>query len=558
LSPRRHWSWAAWAAVFVLLAAQYGLFRQFALREVVWAYPTHFDQAAALRRSYETYERMRSDGVLAGLYDRLSQPAPTGVLMPVEAALLFRLIGPSRLSALTLGFLHLALFQLALVYTLRWWSGRWSVAALGLGLLLSASAPFAVAGGLFDFRMDPIALCLWGVFSCAVVRSGVFAHRGFSLLAGAVAGVLVLLRFITLVYAGGVLTVMLVFVVARRRSPANVLAAALMMCAIAFPAMAVNLASMRDYYGPGHFIGYERQVWLKEQGLSTAWAYLMYYPRSLARDHAGPLLLAMCGTAVAAAAALRWRCRPGGANEAGLGAAATAVFLGACFLVPLTALTVHAVKSGVVGSILVPPLLWLTVFAVVRLTGAFRGHPIPRLCETGLVALGALALVAGCWHQVDRMRRPGPLAGQRGDIEGLLALYDAIGAHSRRAGWTAPRVSTDRLAEFLNPGLVPSVVYERQGLLLGYNGGLGSRIYAMTEPEALGIAADSDFVVVSDDGPDASVFPFEASMRAIRPSLRRLCDERFTRLGDFRFFGRQATLYARPAVSPGRSPAGGP
>jgi hypothetical protein len=169
------------------------------------------------------------------------------------------------------------------------------------------------------------------------------------------------------------------------------------------------------------------------------------------------------------------------------------------------------------------------------------------LRERGLAGLGAIALAAGCGHQLLELRRPGPLAGQRTDIASVLALYDAIGEHSRRRHWPAPRVSTDRLADFLHPGLVPAVVYERQGLLLAYNGGLGSRIFALTEPEALGLAAGSDFVVVTDDGPDLSIFPFERSMRAIRPALRRLCEERFARLGDYRFFGRQATLYARPS-----------
>jgi len=113
-------------------------------------------------------------------------------------------------------------------------------------------------------------------------------------------------------------------------------------------------------------------------------------------------------------------------------------------------------------------------------------------------------------------------------------------------GWRAPRVSTDRLSDFLNPGLVPAVVYERQGLLLAYNGGLGGLIFPVSETDALSQAAASDFVVVTDDGPDFGPYPFEASMRPVRPALRRLCEARFDRLGDFQFFGRQATLYARP------------
>jgi hypothetical protein len=548
---------AGWIAIALLVLAEYGLFRQFALREVVWAYPTKFDQAAALRRSYETFEKVRTDGLLAGIRDRLSQPAPTGVLMPIEAAVLYLVIGPSRLSALTVNFLHFALFQVVLLYTLRWWSGRWAPGWLGLGLLLSASAPFAAAGGLMDFRMDTLALCLWGVFMCAVIRSGVFAQRAWSIASGAVAGVLVVVRFLTLAYVAGVLTVLFLFLLTRHArggvsreagatsTPGGVVAAGLMMSAVALPALAGNMETIRNYYGPGHFFGFERQIWLREQHLSTAWDNLLYYPRSLALDQAGPLMLWMCAIAVVVAAVVARMTKDSPEDTPRSDFVTTGVFVGSCFLVPLIVLTVDAVKSGVVASILVPPLLWITLVLVIRLTGAVRGRRIPPLREKALAGLSALATLVGAWHQLDQMRRPGPLAGQRRDISEVLSLYDTIGEHSRRLGWSAPRVSMDRIAEFLNPGLVPAVVYERRGLLLGYNGALGSRIFAITEQEALALAEGSDFVVVTDDGPDLSPFPFESSMRAIRPSLRRLCDERFARLGEFHFFGREATLYAR-------------
>ena len=545
-TPGARASALGWAALGLMLVAQYGLFRTFALREVVWAYPARFDQSAALRRSYETYEGIRAHGVLAGMRDRLAEQAPTGVLMPIEAAVLFLLLGPSRLSALTLSFVHLALFEAALVALLRWWSGRWSVAALGLGLLLSARFPFPVAGGLFDFRMDTIALSLWGIFICAALRSRVFADRGWSLLAGAAAGVLVLVRFLTLAYLAGVLLVMLVFMAARRRSPKNVIAAALVALVMAAPALLMNLPSMRDYYGPGHFIGFERTIWLEAQGLRTVGAHLLFYPRSLAVDQAGPFLLGMIALLVLVALLLRRTFRPEAERNAPGDGAANAVFLAAAFLAPLGVLTVHAVKSPVVGSILVPPVVIAAALLFCRLARAVRGHPLPRTTERALAVIGGLTLAAGIGYHATRLLGPGPFRGQRADIRGVLRLYDAIGDMSRARGWRAPRVSMDRMTEFLNPGLVPAVVYERRGLLLAYNGGLGSRIYAVTEPEALAQAGASDFVVVTDDGPDIGPFPFEASMRQARPALRRLCDERFERLGDYRFFGRQATLYARP------------
>ena len=39
---------AAWLGIALLLVVEYGLFRQYALREVVWSYPTGADQTAYL------------------------------------------------------------------------------------------------------------------------------------------------------------------------------------------------------------------------------------------------------------------------------------------------------------------------------------------------------------------------------------------------------------------------------------------------------------------------------------------------------------------------------
>src|SRR5690349_7676886 len=83
-----------WGFVFLLLALQYGLFCQFARREVVWAYPGYHDQIAYLSQSYETYEVILDKGVAAGLQHGYRMRNPQGVLFHLEAALLFLSLGP--------------------------------------------------------------------------------------------------------------------------------------------------------------------------------------------------------------------------------------------------------------------------------------------------------------------------------------------------------------------------------------------------------------------------------------------------------------------------------
>src|SRR6185503_5867571 len=77
--PTQLWrSGAGWVLVAFVLIIQWGLFYQFAQREVVWAYPTNHDQNLYLTMSYETYEQILEKGLIPGLLDGLSRQIPNG------------------------------------------------------------------------------------------------------------------------------------------------------------------------------------------------------------------------------------------------------------------------------------------------------------------------------------------------------------------------------------------------------------------------------------------------------------------------------------------------
>jgi hypothetical protein len=61
---------------------------------------------------------------------------------------------------------------------------------------------FNSAGGIFDFRIDFLAFCAYGLWVCAVLRSGVFRHFGWSVVAGIAAAFLILNRMLSSVYLG--------------------------------------------------------------------------------------------------------------------------------------------------------------------------------------------------------------------------------------------------------------------------------------------------------------------------------------------------------------------
>jgi hypothetical protein len=299
----------------VLLILQYGLFRQYALREVVWAHPTAHDQSGYLTAAYGTYEQILEKGWLEGLsfgYDRVS----TGVVYHLQACLLFAFLGANRLAALTLNFAYFALLQIVLIGTLRWWSGRWSLALLGLGLLLTALSPFFWAGGLMDFRMDLGAMCLYGILICLAVRSSLFASRRWSLVVAAAACYLILFRFITVVYLAGVIAPFAAYVVWRlwqlRHDPAarevqkrrltGLALACGVVLMIAGPVLWERRAVIKAYYVVGHLTGPEKDIRRQETGDPPD-----YYLRSLAFNHTGRDFLSLTSLIVCVATVLGMR-----------------------------------------------------------------------------------------------------------------------------------------------------------------------------------------------------------------------------------------------------------
>ena len=168
LPPPAWHSIAAWLGIALLFVLEYGLFSQYVVRELAWAPPGYHDQSVYLGQSYDIFETIVSEGVWKGIVRGWRESGANGTQLSIQGALLYLFLGTSRLTALTLNFAYFLLFQAALAATLRWYSGRWSAAFLGIGLALTAKSTFLGAGGMMDFRIDFVASCLFGTFICVV------------------------------------------------------------------------------------------------------------------------------------------------------------------------------------------------------------------------------------------------------------------------------------------------------------------------------------------------------------------------------------------------------
>jgi hypothetical protein len=411
-----------------------------------------------------------------------------------------------------------------------------------------------------DFRLDFAAFCLYGVFVCAVVRSGVFASRRWALAAGAAGALLVLTRHLTAIYLAGAFAgcVGLLCLRLLRRQPGwrptiiprviGVFAAGLIVALFAGPVVLWKWPLIRGYYLTGHFGSAENQVRGQEFGAVDLCGRFFFYAKSLTLDHAGIPFWVLAALIVLVALALALAQlgvrRPREASRQPDAAPSWVIlaFAAPCLLVPFAALTLFGSPSPTVGNVMVAPLLWLVLLPVLAL------RPTGVMVGRAATLLAALAVGVGCSNQARRLSLPLTPRSSRAEFEEVSKLYDRIGAVSRSRGWDTPRVAFATTADSLLPYLITPIVYERQGVLLEPEPLLGGGVCAVSEATALETVRYSDIAVVPLSEKGLDIYPFVSCMREYRPRLLAACRETHIEVGRFRLPAAEVALFVRPSV----------
>jgi hypothetical protein len=543
---------AAGLFLAVLLCGEFLLFRGFVSREIAPEPPRYHDQSVYLREAYRISRQASEEGLGNAVRAAAGRSGPTGLLFPIEGALLCVIAGPSRLSALTVNILFFSLFQIALFTALLWTCRRLSVAAFGLGLLLLSRSPFFFAGGLTDFRIDLAASCLYGIFLAASLRSDFFESRDWSVVSGLAAGFCILNRYLTIAYFAGLAATFLLglFVLSRTRdgrarwsrsrtvSLLLATGAALLLCG---PVLWKSRLAIWSYYFVGHFGG-DGVVRARAVGIQRG---LFYYPRSILSTHPGPAAI----LAIAIAAALLLRVYRGtrsvavdmedrGLFREGL------LFFAAAFAVPFALLARDPDKSPVVGSILVPPLLFLSLWLLASWSGFLPGQKARAGADRFWRVTGPALLAAGVCVFASRLTWASPAPDpQRREV---VRLHGVAADFARREGWETALVSSDRLDDSFDANTLSIFSFERDGVLREFEPGVPSGIHAMDPAATFEIIQRSRFVLLTESETRSGGLPFDLAMRPLAGSLASLCGEKFVPLGTFRLPGRTAVLWARP------------
>jgi hypothetical protein len=549
----------------VVLAFEAILFCNFYSREIAWYPPQNFDQAAYLKEAYQLQERIVGNGLGEIWKDAQSRSHPTGLLLPIEGALSGLVLGGTRWPQLAVNFVLFGVLQVVAFYAARnaWDSRTYGYAVVGL--ILSQSTTWLPCGGLFDFRMDFSAYCLYGIWCCAVIRSKLFLDRRRAIECGLIGALLVLTRFLTVVYLLGVcagVAGILAAVGILWRSNANFprwiwnrfsnlsLSVGLVGVIVA-PILVLNSAAIHDYYVIGHAVGEEKNIRAKEAGLTNLTDHLLYYPKSIVLEHLGATFFYAAVIAIAGASASRLATGRNNVERNPASRRDETFFLETSFLIgtilgPIIVLTADTSKSMVVGGITGVPaaLLLLAVTARVAVPPRdFARSAAQRL----IVACSLLVFALGLFNQLGHASRHLTEYVERRDLERLKELDNWLVDYAGKHDWRNPAISFDVISGWLNASAITASGYEQSRQLIEFHPMLGNGIMGVGEPDAVAGLAKSDIAILTTL-PKVGVYPFYQHIAQYWNDLKAWADENMILIRAVSFDGFTAIVYARPSA----------
>jgi hypothetical protein len=482
----------------------------FYFREIAWYPPSNYDQAIYLAEAYRTKERILTNG-FGQLARAIGSRSYTGVALPILGALSGLCFAGGRLPQLLVPFVGFVLLQFGAFATGQAVGRSRTYGYMLLGLILCQNTPWYWVGGLFDFRFDFIAYCLYGIWVCAVVQSQMFLHRRWAMACGLIGAILVLNRFLTLVYLLGVSAGFAVFCVAvaflwRRDSDLtqrmsrrlhNLALSVGILVIIVTPFLIRSWREIFVYYGVGHMLSNVKAVRAHQFGLDSLADHLFFYPDSILRDQWGltfilGVAIVLIGSLIAGLVNSRKAPKKSfsGRDETfGL----QIIFLLGAILGPMIVLMMDTDKSPVVCGIIGVPAALLVVTLSARVAAV---HCLEVSVDSKTIIACSMSVFAlGFVTVFDRLSRHLPEYTERDDLMRLLGLNKWMVDYASEHGWRDPGISVDVISPWFNGYAVTDTGYEETGKFIEFQLILGHDVMGTDLEGALAQLAHSDFFI---------------------------------------------------------------
>ncbi len=552
-----------WLFVVVLLV-QIAAYYAFVAREISGGYPFANDQAGYLSKSHQIFESMLSRGIFSSLWQGITGKEPTGMLMPSEAAFLYLLFGVSRAVALSIHLFHWIVLQVVVFATFSKLTRSASWGYYAVGLLLLISSPFQFVGGMFDFRMDFSAACLFGIVCSLVIYTQCSDDRRATWYLAGTCVYAICFRHILLVFLGGTFGIFSFVILIQyiraprterlvvRRSLRNFIIPTFCLSLGGLLMIATKYQAFYSYYVIGHLIGSENEVRAAEYGVNAIGRYA-YYPFSIAQQHLGYPALIVLGVVlvlfVIQAIVLRVGSSSGAPTPRSIETGNAAIlFVALLVVVTMAVLTANTAKSPVVGSMLTAPILLLfalltrAIGTIARPTSALRWQRLSMVIPLMVFALGAARTLQSYSGRTS-------LTLARTQFEQLPRAYRAIGDYLTLFEVETPKFFADRVTDYQTPAAVQVSYYEMTGRTFQVVDPVGGNVVLSNFQPFREFLQDADVAMISENIPfgDAqNPMPTVQMFRDNAAEIRSLVSTRMAKIDEVLINDHVVGVYVKP------------
>lgn len=527
---KRHKDIILLGALFLL---EFALFRTCVQREIIGSCPRNIDQAVFMRMTYHMYENI-VQGNFKAVFNEIQSSLGQGAF-PVFGLIYMFLFGKSRLSLLSVNFTLFALAQATGFYSIKKTTNCTALGYVFIGLFLMIQSPFFEAGGLFDYRMDFSAFCLYTCWTATFMAAHYLKDKRMYYLSAVFCGLVLMFRSNTLAYIGIAFLLfecIYVFLLKEKKLKNEIINLIKYGCVVIVSGgwyILLESKALYNYYMTAHVTSEEPRIRMIEQGIDSIKSYLLFYPRSLYKHHLGKLLSCVLIFLIILALILyvlnkKKENLKTGKNE---WSALTACLCG--FLAPFIVLTIDISKSAVVICTAAGTAVILTLLFI---AAVYNRNLLPQKVIYGMAGIGILA---GIFNYIDNTTQM--ITGYERDTQKeMLAINECMEQYLTDNDLQSANLLVDRICDAITTDVLTVLIYENYDRYVDvrYAWNVMNTYHDYTADEVNDSLEKADLMVLSKETYQGnSVYPINSSYDKYRELMLQYADEHLYLLGEF-------------------------
>lgn len=532
----------------ILFLLEFALFRTCVQREIIGSCPRNFDQTTYMHITYHMYESIvqgNYQAVLADIQDELGLGA-----FPIFGLINLFLFGKSRLSLLFVNFVLYILAQAIGFYSIKKISGNNVLGYIFIGLFLLIKSPFFYAGGLFDYRLDFSALCLYTCWMATFMAAHYLKNKRMYYLSGVFCGLMLMFRSNTLAYMGIAFLFfefIYVFLIKGTKLKNEVINLIKYGCIVILSGgwyILFHVKELFGYYIIGHVTSDEPQIRMIEQNIRGIGSYLLFYPGSLYKEHLGKglcfiLLFLILVSLICYLIGKRKQSNIIRIEKNEI----AALFVCICgFIAPFIVLTIDMAKSPVVIGIVTGTAVLCTVLsiAIVYNKSLWKNQLIYIVGTTCILLTGVSNYICNITKVL-----PGY---EQNEQDEMLAINKCMEEYLIENNVQTAYLITDRVCDTVTNDMLIILTFEDYDRYvdIGNSWGKLNIISDYTEDEVNDALSQTDLLVLSEREYQAdSIYPVDSSFDKYREVMLQYAYDNLYKLGEFTLGGDELMVFGR-------------